>query len=94
MCTVSGRLQDSHLRRSLGTRQVRAAGLQGGRQDGLFVVFNCLLVAGWKFPSHPPKGLQECGVPFVGFCLFCFDFLGSPLIKGRFNHYRVWMGSR
>ena len=66
VCGVSRQLQDSHLRRMLGTRPVRAAGGQGGR----LVVFNCLLVAGWKIPSHPLKDLQGYGVPFVGFGLF------------------------
>ena len=38
----------------------------------LLVVFNCLLVAGWKFPSYPPKGLQGCDHPFVCVCVFFF----------------------
>ena len=50
----------------------------GRRKTGrLRVVFNCLLVAGWKFPFHPPKGLQGCGVPFGFFvvCLFVYLFI-------------------
>ena len=73
------------------------------KTERLLIVFNCLLVAGWKFPSHPPKGLQVCGVPFVvfGVCLFIyvlfiysFIFGGGPLTKGRFHHNCVWTGSR
>ena len=47
---------------------------QGGRQDGLVVVCNCLLVKGWKFPSRCPEGLQGYGVPLLYFifslCMF------------------------
>ena len=62
----------------------------------LLVVFDCLLVAGWKFPSHPPKGLQGCDDPFV--CVCVCVFLGSPLAKGQLNHYAFgrgvdWMGA-
>ena len=58
MCKVSCQLQDSHLQHALDTRLVRAAGWQGGRQDGLTVVFNCLPATGWKFSSRPPENLQ------------------------------------
>ena len=70
VCKVSGRLQDLHLRRTLGTRPVRAAGWQGGRQDGL-VVFNCLLVTGWNFPPTFPRVCR--GAEF--FCGFLFVVL-------------------
>ena len=43
MCAkVSRRLQDSHLRCTLGTSPVHAAAWQRVRQDGLVFVFDCL----------------------------------------------------
>ena len=83
--------------------EVSSCGRLARRKTGhLLVVFNCLLVAGWKFPSHPPKGLYGCGVPFVFFVFYLFVYLfiylfifgGGPSTKGRFNQYCVWMGSR
>ena len=81
--------------------EVSSCGRLARRKTGrLLVVFNRLLVAGWKFPFHPPKGLQGCGVPFVFFvvCLFVYLFIyfwrGGPSTNGQFNQYCVWMGSR
>ena len=79
--------------------EVSSCGRLARRKTGrLLVVFNCLLVVGLKFPSHPPKGLQGCGVPFVFFvvCLFIYLFIfgGGPSTNGQFNQYCVWIGSR
>ena len=49
---------------------------QGGRQDGLIVVCNCLLVKGWNFP---PAVLRVCrGTKFlflIYFLYFLYFFL-------------------
>ena len=61
------------------------------KTERLLVVFNCLLVAAWKFPCHPPKGLQGCGVPFVVFVvchiylLFIYLFIYLFLWRGSFD---------
>ena len=68
--------------------EVSSCGRLARRKTGrLLVVFNCLLVAGWKFPFHPPKGLQGCGVPFVFFvvCLFVCLFIYLFLEGGSFD---------
>ena len=93
---VSRRLPDSHLRCTLGTRSVRAAGWQGGRQDVflLFLIVCCLQVG--NFPPTLPRvcGTMEFLLWLLLFVCFVYFIFGGPSTKGRFDHYCAWMGSR
>ena len=76
--------------------EVSSGGRLARRKTGhLLVVFNCLLVAGWKFSSHPPKRLQGCGVAFVVLFFVCCLYIFFGVLRLRVGStISVYMGSR